>query len=127
MFVLESGHKDATLPADFGSKVIEGAKRIISVNYYERNPAARKQCLQYHGTTCFACGFSFEKVFGPLGEGFIHVHHVKPLGEIGAEYVLDPIRDLRPVCANCHAMLHRRRPPFSIEELRKVIQERIQR
>jgi 5-methylcytosine-specific restriction protein A len=45
------------------------------------------------------------------------VHHLRPLAEIGAEYVLDPEVDLRPVCPNCHAMLHRTRPPMSIEAL----------
>ena len=32
-------------------------------------------------------------------------------------YDVDPINDLMPVCPNCHAMLHRRTPPFSVEEL----------
>ncbi len=36
-----------------------------------------------------------------MGEGFIHVHHLKPLSEVGYEYRVDPIRDLRPVCPNC--------------------------
>ena len=62
-------------------------------------------------------------VYGKIGEGFIHVHHLLELSVIKKEYKVDPINDLRPVCPNCHAMLHRKKPAYSIEELRNVIQE----
>ncbi|HSX81067.1 MAG TPA: HNH endonuclease [Candidatus Saccharimonadia bacterium] len=52
---------------------------------------------------------------------FIHVHHCRPLSEIAGEYVVDPIEDLRPVCPNCHAVIHRRTPPFTIEEVRSML------
>ena len=32
-----------------------------------------------------------------VGEGFIHVHHIKPVSEIGETYQVDPIDDLIPV------------------------------
>jgi len=102
-------------------KYIEGSTKQISVNTYERNPHARKKCVQHYGYDCAVCGFNFGKVFGELGEGFIHVHHLKQLAEIGQEYHLDPIADLRPVCPNCHAMLHRKKPPLSIEELKQLM------
>ena len=60
----------------------------------------------------------FARVFGALGEGFIHVHHIVPIGKIGKEYKIDPIADLIPVCPNCHAMIHRTEPPLTIEQLR---------
>ncbi|HCO7574031.1 HNH endonuclease [Escherichia fergusonii] len=28
---------------------------------------------------------------------------------------------LPPVCPNCHAMLHRRKPPFTLEELKALM------
>ncbi len=101
-------------------KYIEGASKQISVNIYERNPHARKECIQHYGHSCSVCGFNFRDVFGELGEGFIHVHHLKQLADIGQEYHLDPVADLIPVCPNCHAMLHRRNPPFDIEELKQL-------
>ena len=67
-----------------------------------------------------AYGFNFGKVFGELGEGFIHIHHLRPLSEIGEEYKVNPVEDLRPVCPNCHAMIHRRSPPLSIEEVKML-------
>jgi len=34
---------------------------------------------------------------------------------------LDPVKDLRPICPNCHAMIHRREPPYTIEDLRVML------
>ncbi|MBE9143726.1 HNH endonuclease [Planktothrix mougeotii LEGE 06226] len=99
----------------------EGAKQSITVNRYERNNQARKKCIEYYGTGCYVCGFNFEKIFGEIGQGFIHVHHLIPLSEINQEYEVDPIKDLRPVCPNCHAMIHRKNPPFSIEEIKNLL------
>jgi len=102
----------------------EGATRTIRVNAYERDPRARAACIKHYGASCFICGVKFAAVYGPLGEGFIHVHHVMPLSKIGKRYQIDPVRHLRPVCPNCHAMLHRR-PGFVIhvEKLRKIVQK----
>lgn len=102
-------------------KYPEGATQKAIVNRYERNPEARRKCINYYGTDCHVCGFSFEKKYRDIGKGFIHVHHLKPLSEIGERYELNPIQDLRPVCPNCHAMLHKRKPPYSIEELNQII------
>jgi 5-methylcytosine-specific restriction protein A len=78
----------------------EGAKKQITVNAYERSPAARAICIQHYGLNCSVCGFNFEETYGEIGIGFIHVHHLKPLSEIGKDYKLNPITDLRPVCPN---------------------------
>lgn len=100
---------------------IEGAKRAVTINLYERDPEARRKCIAKWGTSCSACGFHFEYFYGSLGKDYIHVHHLKPLSEIGGEYQVDPVNDLRPVCPNCHAMLHRRKPALSIQELQEMI------
>ncbi|TFW18852.1 HNH endonuclease [Duganella callida] len=95
----------------------EGTTKVISVNAYERNAVARKRCIQYHGYSCKCCGFNFEQTYGELGKAFIHVHHVKPLAEIKESYVVDPVKDLIPLCANCHAMVHRVTPALAVAEL----------
>ncbi|MBE2205725.1 MAG: HNH endonuclease [Chthoniobacterales bacterium] len=107
------------------SQFLEGATRQVSVNRYERNPYARQQCIEHYGCGCSVCGFDFEAVYGELGSGFIHVHHLKALAEIGREYEIDPVSDLRPICPNCHAMIHRREEMMTIEELRELIQTRV--
>ncbi len=103
--------------------VVEGAKRTITVNAYERDRGARERCIQHWGVICHVCGFDFERRYGELGAGFIHVHHLKPLADIGEEYMLDPVADLRPVCPNCHAMLHRKGNLLSISDLRNQIRK----
>lgn len=99
----------------------EGAVEQVTVDAYERNSKARKSCVEHYGLSCFVCGFDFNSVYGELGDGFIHVHHLRPLSEIKQAYQVNPINDLRPVCPNCHAMIHRRTPPLSIEELQAVL------
>lgn len=99
----------------------EGSVREVLVNTYERSPAARSRCIEHYGAQCIVCGFNFEAIYGPIGAGYIHVHHEVPLSEIGEEYEVDPIQDMKPVCPNCHAMIHRRRPAYSIAELREIV------
>jgi 5-methylcytosine-specific restriction protein A len=95
----------------------EGSVASVLVNKYERDPRARAIAIKQHGARCNICLFDFGKTYGPIGAGFIHVHHLKPLSSIGQEYVLDPANDLLPVCPNCHSMLHKRNPPITPAEL----------
>lgn len=104
-------------------ELIEGAKKTMVVNQYERNPEARRQCIEAHGCYCHVCGLDFAKKYGEIGEGFIHVHHLVPISTIGEGYVVDPVKDLIPVCPNCHAMLHRGQAcqVLTIEQLKSLI------
>ena len=104
--------------------VFEGAVRTILVNAYERNPYARRECIRHHGWACKVCGFDFKMAYGELGRDFIHVHHIKPLFEIRSEYRVNPQNDLVPLCANCHAMIHRAVPQLSVEQLREKCNHR---
>lgn len=110
------------LPDD--TPLMEGAMRQVSVNAYERNPEARRRCIKHYGSKCCICGFDFEIVYGEVAGGFIHIHHLRPLSEIGVEYVIDPVADLRPVCPNCHAVLHLRTPAHGIEEVKVFLAKR---
>ena len=104
-------------------RLVEGGVRRVTVNAYERNPKAREECIAEHGARCCVCGFDFGRVYGEaIGKGFIHVHHLTLISQIGREYRINPKTDLRPVCPNCHAMLHHRRgPPLKPDELREKI------
>lgn len=113
-----------TEEVDSPEKYTEGATKQIAVNIYERNPVARRRCIEHYGLSCVICNFNFERTYGDLGKDFIHVHHLQELHTIGKEYEVDPIADLRPVCPNCHAMLHKRKPAFSIEELKGLLKNR---
>ena len=100
----------------------EGAIIRVEVNRYERNRFNRAACIEIHGNSCKACGFNFGRIYGALGEGFIHVHHVTPVSEIGPDYRIDPATDLVPLCPNCHAMVHLSKSPMSVQELKKSFQ-----
>ena len=99
----------------------EGAIQRISVNRFERDPKARTACISHHGTQCVVCDFDFEQRYGEPGRGFIHVHHKRPLHRLRALQRVDPRKDLVPVCPNCHAMLHRRDPPYDVEQLKAIL------
>jgi len=99
----------------------EGMLVREEVNRYERNRLNREACISIKGTTCQVCGFNFAEKFGELGDGFIHVHHIIPVSQLGEGYVVDPSTDLVPVCANCHSMMHRKDPPITVEELKELI------
>ena len=106
-------HGEAGLP--------EGAKARIEVNRYERSAANRATCIAIHGARCKACGFDFELAYGSLGAGFIEVHHLVMASKMGPGYMVDPGKDLVPLCSNCHSMVHRADPPLDVEELKKAL------
>lgn len=99
----------------------EGAVKQITINAYERNPIARNKCIEHYGFDCYICGFNFEKFYGEIGKDYIHVHHINPISEIKRNYEINPVKDLRPVCPNCHSMIHRRKDVLKIEELKSFI------
>lgn len=101
----------------------EGAPNQVTLTKYERNPFARMECLKKYGLSCSVCGFNFQKVYGEIGKDFIHVHHIRQLSTIKAKYIIDPIKDLRPVCPNCHSMIHRTRTPMDIQELKRTVKK----
>jgi len=105
----------------FAEPLAEGAPKQASVTVYERNPIARQRCIDHYGTACHGCGFSFGETYGETAEGYIHVHHLKALSNRGGERVVDPIKDLRPICPNCHAIVHLQTPPLSILELKRML------
>jgi hypothetical protein len=116
------------LPGEIGrpSLYAEGAVRPVTVNAYERNNAAVLQCKAAKGTVCVVCGFDFAVVYGPEFAGFIHVHHLRPLSEVGGEYVVDPVADLCPVCPNCHAAIHHGGQLRSVDEVRQLLGQQSQ-
>ncbi|OQZ00398.1 MAG: hypothetical protein B6D35_06675 [Candidatus Brocadia sp. UTAMX2] len=97
--------------------------RSISINAYERSVVAREKCILHYGFMCSVCKVVLADVFGEVAQGYIHVHHLRQLSEINTEYQFDPIQDLRPVCPNCHTIIHMRNPPYTIEEVKNFIAE----
>lgn len=103
----------------------EGATVKILVNRFERNAEARRVCIQHYGCKCYACKVILADIYGERAKNFIHVHHIVPLRKISTRYKLNPIKDLRPLCPNCHSVIHRYKPEITIDELIQIINENI--
>lgn len=103
----------------------EGKLTTVKINSFERNVKARQKCIEYYGVNCQVCNMNFEERYGQIGKSYIHVHHITPLYEIREEYEVDPIKDLIPVCPNCHAMLHANRngKVLTVSELKKRLRQ----
>lgn len=120
-FIDHLEREEQALPEEINSEDVhlEGAVTQITVNAYERDLAARRKCLAHHGYRCAVCEKSMAEIYGQIAEGLIHVHHRTPLHAIGKECRVDPIKDLVPVCPNCHAVLHRQKEAMAVDELRR--------
>ncbi len=106
----------------------EGVLTQIKVNKYERDPRNRAAALAIHGRVCLVCEQDLSHVYGSTGIGAIEVHHAIPVSQLGEDYEIDPSKDLIPLCPNCHTVVHRRDPPYSIEELKDLrVQAQTQR
>ena len=83
--------------------------------------AVKKEALDQHGKLeCQCCGFDFEVKYGYLGREFIEAHHTKPVSELHQDGEKTQKEDIALVCANCHRMLHRKRPWIKMNELKKL-------
>lgn len=85
---------------------VEGEKVTIFSTKYERDAKLKEQAIKIHGTDCQACGFSFGRRYGDLGNGFIEVHHIIPISQ--GVRVVNPETDLICLCSNCHIVAYRR-------------------
>ncbi len=102
----------------------EGRAIQSNTTRYERSRLNREACIQFKGTRCEVCGFDFAESYGPLGIGYIEIHHLTPIATIGPDYRIDIKADLAPVCSNCHSMAHREEPPVPLERLRELVNAR---
>jgi len=123
LWVSRDSARQSRLPEELAAcpVYIEGLGRQIVVNAYERNVSARKQCLEHHGYSCACCDAALSQVYGPIADQFIHVHHLKPIADIGQSYAVDPINDLVPVCPNCHAIIHLNNPPLTVSAVQDLL------
>jgi HNH endonuclease len=103
----------------------EGAVSLRQHLARERNSKfvrlAKQLFKEKHGRLfCQVCQFDFSRAYGPLGEDYIEAHHTIPVSELRPGSFTRP-EDLAMVCANCHRMLHRRRPWLAMDELQLLV------
>ena len=102
----------------------EGPGGQVTRNAYEADPNARAACLAHYGHACACCGMTFLQTYGPKADGVIHVHHIKPRSTRRARHMIDPVKDLIPLCPNCHTVLHLRTPPYTVAEVKAMMRRR---
>jgi hypothetical protein len=103
----------------------EGERARRESSFFKRNPRLRADAIARYGLRCHVCGFDFESAYGEVGRGYIEIHHLNPLAERADVAAGTPVNttldDVRPLCANCHRVVHRRRPALSIERLQSAL------
>lgn len=109
----------------------EGSRQNRSSSSYERSDRLRRAAIEHYRNEdghirCCICGFDFLETYGGRGRDFIIIHHEKPLYETeGVErtaFLEQAVQDVKPVCPNCHSMIHRNmNETLSIEEMRELI------
>jgi 5-methylcytosine-specific restriction protein A len=106
------------------AQFIEGAAKQVLVTRHERSKDAKSECLEHYGCVCQGCGFDFGLYYGPDADGMIEVHHLRPISQASKSYRVDPIKDLRPLCPNCHRVVHlpgAKKNPLTIPKLRAMV------
>lgn len=104
-------HNDADYAPDS-----EGLEHQFNLTKKERNPQLRRKCIEYYKKLwggrihCICCGFDFGKAYGEIGEDYIEIHHVTPHHTFEGEHMVNPAKDLIPLCSNCHSMIHKGTP-----------------
>lgn len=108
----------------------EGKKKLRLHIFRERNAKvireAKEKFKRNHDgkVYCEVCDFDYSVKYGTLGEGYIEGHHIIPVSELN-ENSTTKVEDIILVCADCHRMLHRRRPWISKDELKQILSQHL--
>jgi predicted HNH restriction endonuclease len=107
--------------ASLKGRYVEGRLVDVVMQRRERSGAARSACLAAYGFTCVVCQINLKSRYADLPVEVIHVHHEEALSASEGEQESDPVATMKPVCPNCHAVIHTRTPPYSVEEVRRMV------
>ena len=102
-------------------KYVEGRISDVTMRRRERSREARAACLAAYGFSCYVCGLNLRAQYVGLATEVIHVHHEEPLSGAPGEREFDPVATMKPVCPNCHAVIHAREPAYSITEVKAML------
>lgn len=101
---------------------IEETKKYRTHKRIERNPQASRLAKKGRPAICEICDFSFSKVYGELGSGYIEAHHLIPLDHLEeGQSVKYQAEDFALLCANCHRMVHRLDDPSDLNSLKQTL------
>ena len=114
IYILDGRYKGLGqfLPDRFKECWDEGRRDDLTLSKAERCLAIRAAALKHYGCRCHACDYV------PPHQSIIDIHHLHPIAEGERQTTLD---DVIPLCANCHRLVHTRKPPIPIDELRRSL------
>ena len=123
------GKKHKLLLYSEDDTVVEGKLTVKESKVRERSKKLREAAIQHYTINgkivCSACGFDFGEKYGKYGDGYIQIHHEKPVCQYDDQgfnaYISEAIMNMKPLCANCHCMIHRKKEPITVAELKKII------
>lgn len=72
--------------------------------------------------TCQACGATPSATYGDAGDRAMEAHHRVPIEELQPDSEVR-IEDMAMLCANCHRVVHSRKPCYTVEELQELLQQ----
>jgi|TARA_B100000929_G_scaffold44924_1_gene31928 5-methylcytosine-specific restriction protein A len=121
---------DDYIPENLGQQNLIEQKKYRKHRTIERNPKLIKLVKKIRKYICELCGFDFKKEYKNVslnkdGDPYIEAHHLTPLHtlKLGEKRKWDPKEDFRVLCSNCHRMVHKRNPPYTLEEMKKIMKE----
>ncbi len=100
----------------FTEVISEGGVRSQVTKYYQRSQKLRNAAIDHFSKdgiiTCDCCGFEFRSFYGEkYGKSCIEIHHMKPIfkyeGEKDDKTIAEALKNLLPVCPNCHRVIHK--------------------
>lgn len=113
--------------------VFEGEKTVSKSETRKRSRKLRDAAIAHYTQPdgklyCAVCGFCFEDRYGEIGKGYAEIHHTNPVYQYSDDgfeaYISEAVDKVKPVCANCHRMIHRNaKRPLSIDELRTMLKQ----
>ena len=107
-------------------RLLEGREAIYKeFLYFKRNPKLREECLKIYGYDCYVCKKNLESIYGKAAKYVVEIHHEKEFSIFKEEHEVDPKEDLKPVCPDCHTIIHKRKPCYTIEEIQNKIKAKI--
>lgn len=126
----EGGRRRRALAFDEDEAVEEGAGGPAVVNRRKRSRALRDAAIAHFTKdgkiACAACAFDFRTAYGDHGQGYIEIHHRKPLsmyeGEDLTMSIARALENVAPLCSNCHRMVHRNAASvLDMDELERLV------
>lgn len=115
---------------DEDDTITEGKVSTKTAIVKERSQKLRRTAIEHYTVdgkiVCSACGFDFKETYGELGDGYIQMHHENPVYQYSDDgfetYISEAVKNMKPLCANCHCMVHRKRSKLiSITELKAIM------